>query len=70
MVETDIRLGRFRADRARPSSWWRRNVVSDTHREPDREPDPAAFRLTVAVSCLLSLPVWAGVGLLLARAFG
>jgi hypothetical protein len=57
------------ADPPRPS-WWRRHVVSGTHREPDRETDPAGFFRTLAVCVLLSAPVWFGIALLLIRRFG
>lgn len=57
------------AQAPRPS-WWRRHVVSDTHREPDRPDDPAGFFGTLAVCALLSVPLWAGIVLLLVREFG
>jgi hypothetical protein len=51
-------------------SWWSRHVVSDTHREPDRPDDPAAFFRTLAVCALLSAPVWVGIAPLLIRWVG
>lgn len=52
-----------------PRSWWRRPVVPDTRHGPDGEAGPAAFFRRLAVLLLLSLPLWAVMLLLLARAW-
>ena len=54
----------------RRSSWWSRHVVSDTHREPDRPHDQAAFERMLAGTLLASLSFWVAVALLLVRRFG
>jgi hypothetical protein len=51
-------------------SWWRRHVVSDTHREPDRDGDPVVLFRTIAVCALFSLPLWVWIVLMLIRRFG